>query len=478
MKSVTEILFDLIQALEQKERRYFRRQVGRMNGGIPPKYLLLFDTLSQMESFDMDALQGRLSGEGLLSNLSASATKLTRQVAKWIVEYQLPTRADLANERRLEMVNFFFERGQYELASKHCRLGFQTALNLGAPHRTNQWLRWIRRLNRKSKILLVQEVELQDLENRAQEQLVSETQLLRIYDEVFLISQSKGKVRPDPVRLSAWATKLASLGKQALSFDGELALESTRLFLARITGEEKSAWMASKAVIGIWHRFPDRIAIHSQRYIHAVSNYCNYSFEIGNEAAILAIEEKILSDPLFRQQDREVFQTVMLNISLRACFSRKRYEDGLKMLADRKQLLEKRSAQALSLLFNTALLHLFRMDYSEARRYNLQLMNLRKGQIWEEMQVAVQLMDFVLLYEMQLTENLHYRVRSFRRLSKGGQPPWVSAMVKFFERAGNYQLKSPLTQEFVDLQASFHASTGQDRDGYGGFRHWIAQKLD
>lgn len=478
MKLVSETLFDLIQSLEQKERRYFRRQVTRMNGGVPPKYLLLFDSLSQMEPFDLETLQQELSGEGILSNLSASATKLTKQVAKWIIEYQLPGRADLANERRLEMVNLFFERGQFYLAGKQCHPGLQTAQKLGDPHRTNQWLRWIRRLNRKIKAPLVPEEKLQALENEAHEQVISETHLLRIYDQVFLISDSKGKLDQGSLETSQWEAQLAKLGRQALSFDGELALESIRLYLARITGETASAWLASKAVIEIWHRFPERIAIHTQRYIRAVSNYCNYSAEIGNEAAILEIEERILRTPLFRQQDREILQTVLLNISLRASFAKRQYDEGLILLNKRKGLLEKRSAQAMSLLFNTALLHLYRKDHSRARRNNLQLMNLKKGRIQAEMYVAVLLLDSVLLYEIQLMDILHHRVRSLRRHLKGDQPEWIAALVKFLERAGDYRLRTPLSQEFIDLKSSFRSSGGQELVGHGGFMLWIEQKIE
>ena len=82
MKTVSDDLFRLIKSLTKSEKGYFKKFAAKNTAGSKQNYLVLFDAIDDMETYDEDLLRKKLKNEQFLKQLAVYKVYLFNLILK------------------------------------------------------------------------------------------------------------------------------------------------------------------------------------------------------------------------------------------------------------------------------------------------------------------------------------------------------------------------------------------------------------
>lgn len=124
-------LFELIHSMSKAEKRHFKISAERHSIGGQNNYIILFDVLEEMKSYDQKLLTDRLEERGISTrHLASDKTYLYQHLLKDLSAHHASKTASLRIKEQLHQVEILYDRGLYT----HCLSLMRNAKSLATKY--------------------------------------------------------------------------------------------------------------------------------------------------------------------------------------------------------------------------------------------------------------------------------------------------------------------------------------------------------
>jgi hypothetical protein len=131
MKTVSDDLFRLIKALNKSEKGYFKKFAAKSSSGSKQNYIVLFDAIERMDSYDEDLLRKMLAGEPILKQLPVYKVYLFNLILKSLNQYgAFETSSDRIRDH-LENSKTLSSKALFKEAMKQLKKAKEIAVKFG-----------------------------------------------------------------------------------------------------------------------------------------------------------------------------------------------------------------------------------------------------------------------------------------------------------------------------------------------------------
>lgn len=279
-----QTLFDLIQAMDAKERRYFRLSTRSMGQHAEKKYLLIYEFLLQQKSWSEEALRLAFPEEAFLKQLNVVCNYLYEKLLAALRGYDADKHYALEFSQRIDEVTLLFERRLTDQCLHRVQLAQRFAERLDLPHYQYQLLQWEIRLLRlrgsKGNWVRMQAA-LQEgealLAVMAQEHVIQ-----GLYSRLFpVLGWSPANIPVDVTALVAEveAHPLMQETPQGLSFDAALNYHGIHAFLAQFHADKMGFARANAEKRACWERNKARRSYEETRYFKTLIGFVESAIE-------------------------------------------------------------------------------------------------------------------------------------------------------------------------------------------------------
>lgn len=131
MKTVSDDLFRLIKALNKSEKGYFKKFAAKNAAGSKANYIVLFDAIEKMESYDEDLLRKELTGEPILKQLAVYKVYLFNLILKSMNQYGAFESSASRIREHLENSKTLSAKALFREAMKQLKKAKEIALKFG-----------------------------------------------------------------------------------------------------------------------------------------------------------------------------------------------------------------------------------------------------------------------------------------------------------------------------------------------------------
>lgn len=120
MNQPSNDLFDIIQKLTPQEKIFFKAYfVKKKDENHKPSFLILFDALNELETYDQQKLKTLLDKKGFNANFFKIQTYLTETILKGLVEYYSENDKEIRIVTRLQQAKILLNKNLYHIAKKY-----------------------------------------------------------------------------------------------------------------------------------------------------------------------------------------------------------------------------------------------------------------------------------------------------------------------------------------------------------------------
>lgn len=116
-----DLTFDLVKSLSMNEKRYFR--VSAASAGESKNYLLVFDALDKMETYDAKKLAQQLKG----LNVSYEKNYLRKQILRSLRSFHAESGIEIILLQKLTDIQILYQKKQYKLCLAEIERGIPLA---------------------------------------------------------------------------------------------------------------------------------------------------------------------------------------------------------------------------------------------------------------------------------------------------------------------------------------------------------------
>jgi|GEM_PF-5255865 len=127
-----DTLYELIQSLTKSEKRYFKLMHGGEHEGERSRYLLLFDTLVEMQTYDPEQIQSVMEWDNFKSSYSMAKRYLNDKILKSLRDFERKDTETKRVKEQVRQVETLFRRGLLEQAGKKVRKAKRSAYRIEA----------------------------------------------------------------------------------------------------------------------------------------------------------------------------------------------------------------------------------------------------------------------------------------------------------------------------------------------------------
>lgn len=114
-------LFTLIKSLSKPEKRYFRIFTSGSGSGAKTNYLLLFDAMDKLESYDEDLLKQKFKKKAFVHRFSLTKNRLYSTILRSLDAYYSKSSIDAELRRLLHSVELLYKKSLYDQSYKMLR---------------------------------------------------------------------------------------------------------------------------------------------------------------------------------------------------------------------------------------------------------------------------------------------------------------------------------------------------------------------
>jgi hypothetical protein len=479
-------LFELIHAMDAKERRYFKLSTRHMGRTAEKKYLLIYDFLLQQPSWSEAALRAAFAQEAFVKQLHVACAYLQEKLVAALRGYDEDRLFNLEVSRRLDGVAVLFERRLYGQCLGRVRLALRYAQRMDLPHFHLQLLHWEIRIlrlhgSRENWVRMVAAM----AESEALTAVIAQENMLHTcYSRLYAVLAWPTKALPlDRAQVIRTVTDDPALrcDPAALPFDAALVFHSIRAYLAFEQGDEIGYAQVNAEKRACWERNAARMRTEESRYFRALVGFVESAIEVQRYAeagdAIQRMERLCRRNKLLAKTQH----LLLLHLKLRYHLNLRDFTKALESIRAFRDVLEMRKAAVPPPHFdeactNAALVNFICGDWVGCLEWlalaapHAQKKGARVGIV--QVTGAMRLMAFYAAGQLEAFEKA---LRAWQR-----QAETSLASDVLFQGFGNLikarteaQERSTLTQLLADLQQFSDVLETREL-----IRHWIQSRLE
>jgi hypothetical protein len=452
-------LSDLIASMTSAERQYFRKYAATHALGGGNHYLSLFENLA--------------AGRKSRGAVAASAGHYLQTILlRSLRSFHAQASAGMELRGLLDTLELIFEKRQLKLAARQIERGLQLAAELGEPAMTLALCKWQRRLLRRNANALQPQdmARLQQQEELALNQYLQEIKAIQLHDANFAATH-KGA---EKTSLEAWE------GIEMASFDGALALETTRGVVAQSQGKDVAALDHFWQNLQIWHRFPRRIQDHPRRYTAALINYLRACHALNHFEGFDKVMDSIQNLPFRDDALRLEIECKCLHLLL--VLHLNNYDltaanSTVKQLLEMRDRKDKPMVLAPDIHYSLAAYFFLAGPSRSAIRHLEALITVRRSLANPERRDAARLLELLIYIDLDDDELAATRLRSLLRVqAKLAFPPWGLPIIR--QLAALLRLQDPKRrrQHYADMQTQMDGYKGTKGLAFEELRLWLKAK--
>lgn len=123
----SDSLYKIIHALSKNEKSYFKKMSHLFTQSKDNKYVVLFDIIGAMNTFDDEALKNKLNARGFNFELSTAKTQLKQMILRSLRLYHENKKSNLVLSHYVANVQLLFAKGFISEALKEAERGLKEA---------------------------------------------------------------------------------------------------------------------------------------------------------------------------------------------------------------------------------------------------------------------------------------------------------------------------------------------------------------
>lgn len=290
----SEELFELIHALNQTEKRYFKIFAGK-NSDADNVYIRLFEAIDRQNSYDEKALREKFRDEPFVKQLHVAKNYLYKVLLRSLAAYHSKTSVNAQVLELLRTVEILFEKGFYKQCLKLINKGKALCAEYEKHILLAQLCEWEAKLHsRRSKFELIRECitrESQALE-RVQTMLRFKQKAFGLYDQVVKMGVARNRAQRKLLDRTL-RDPLLKGGDAALSNEARYYMYSIFSLHASSTGNRKKHYEYTRKILDIFERNKPLREEYPYHYIGSLNNLCNALFYLGRNKEAIAIVKKM-----------------------------------------------------------------------------------------------------------------------------------------------------------------------------------------
>jgi hypothetical protein len=409
----TEPLFDLIKALTTSEKGYFKKQSSNSS------YLLLFDQINGMKSYDEQKLIGRLKGRIRAVNLPVMKNYLYESVLRALRAYHAGRHSETVLDEMIQNLRILYDKAQYDACEKLLRKGKAMAASLELFGHHLQLLSFEYSFN---------QFKLRDSESTfGEEQRVvaavsSNNRINRVYSRLLMWVFRNERVKtPEEREEVEQILREPVLREEPLSFTfhGRNTLFGTWCLYYYLTGNSRMATTFKIKQLENYLANDGMKTANGKVFLLVLGNVLTLCYDLG---------ETELFDRYYRvmkEQHTAVSGNEMLKLEQQLSFGMlyhkmKDHRTGIRFAEENEAVILENSSRMslikyLDICFNACLFHFRDANYKRALHWLNRVLQDEKVEERQHIHCSARIIELIIHYEMENVELLESLMRSTHR---------------------------------------------------------------
>lgn len=375
MKEKEDSLFSLIRSLTKAQKRYIKvnntHVIGKKNN-----YMMLFDALDKMDSYDEEKLLNKFKDTNFIKHLPSEKNYLFELILKNMRSYNTDRTISFTLQSLLQDIYFLSEKGLHDACNKKVKKAKKLAYKYEMFTYLLELIDWERRLMKHQF--------LDDINIRVKDQMVEIGEVLdlianekaykELYDELFLTLKNDYYTISDERK-----NKLSELVQVDLLQNVELALShSAKVYFYEcwihyyeVTGEISKCLELERSLIALWDANPDLKEEKLHKYKSAIHNLATGSYAAGDFEVFHEAMSKLRSIPARSiKEEAQHFQSIYF-LELYYYLNHMEFEKAIAIAPEISESLNRYSefinaTQLLNFYYNLAVLYFMSEDMDKA----------------------------------------------------------------------------------------------------------------
>jgi hypothetical protein len=456
-------LFQLIKALSNSEKRYFKIFASRHTYAEEHNLVELFDEIDRFDEYDEEKLKKKLlkkkSNASVVKYLSAEKKALHELIMRGMRSFHGEKTVDVQLHDLMTDEIFYHGKSLYELQAKT----LYKAKKLAEEYEKFPVLLIL--LQREAKMLIERKTkDYDEVRNRVHKEerellkkIVNESELRLLRSDIFMYMRSGTNIRSATFQEILEEKSLPLLQKSekdALSFNARKHYNSAMRSYYRLKSDFIKSSEYCKNIVKLFEEHPALKEEYRIEYKIALANYlgsCHSTHRYDEFENTLHKMKSMPSKSL--DEEGEVFQDATL-YELLYYLNTGKYSEGIKAVPEIEKGIECyaikiNKASELAIYYNICVLYFIMEDWKNAQRWATKIID-QKTDSRKDLQHFARILQLIFHYETGKGEMMDYLTRSvYRYLEK------EENLLAFERIVLNYLKKLPFTLNQQELLKSF-----------------------
>ena len=499
-KNVKDHLFELIKSLSKSEKRYFKLISSRHTIGEVNNYIVLFDYIDKLDSYDEEALFEHFKGESFLNRYSITKKRLYDHILSALDAYYSSSSIDAQLFKQLHGAEILYKKSLYSHADRL----LNSARKLAAKYERTNVLLEIGRIQKKlienSGYNDVSQEQLEKIANSDNEQLTANTNYSRLWvlkSKLFTALAQQGVSRSDEERKffdAIFDEVIRSFNPKKISKDSAYLYYHILSAYYFATNQFEKCKEALQTNVALFEKNKSFLEQHPNSYFSALTNVIYVSERLGNYSESNLYLQKLKNLPHdYQLEDNEDFQIKLFSstssIELATYIKRGDFEsaEGLIPVIENGLIKygSKISAQRRAFFaYKFAGVYMGLGDFSSALKWVNSILNDNDLDDTGDIFACAHLLDLLIHLELKHDQLLPYAIKSTQRFlkSRNRMHDFEKVMLHFIGKINkssdvfeDENLWSDLHKELLGIKEDVYQSVALE---YFDFESWAKSKIN
>lgn len=490
-------LFDLIKSLNKSEKRYFKIFSSRHTIGKENNYILLFDMIESMETYDEDSIFDRFKGEAFLNKFSITKGRLYDNVLRSLDSYHSQSSIESQIFRLVHSADILYKKSLYDqclkllrsaskLAKKHDRFTLLLEIHLKK-----------KKLVENRGYMSIKEEEIDQFWEEEQQELGRIKQYFNLWhvkSKLFYQLNKNGKARNEE-ELETYKTHIDLIK----SIDTENAYFDTKYLYNHIysayyfsIGELENSYNYLHKNIELYKANKEKIADEPNIYYSVLTNAIFISSSIGKSEESQGLLKELKEFPEKYQistnedLDIKIFSSsVSLELSLnnqsndfgKSIKLATKIMEAFRLYGDKISAIRKAHIN-----FQLSIAYFAENEFNEALRWNNEILNDKHLNKSEDLYCFALILNLIIHFELQNHRLIPYALKSVKRiLNKRSnayefEKIFLKHINKLLSAKDLFEFQERLDTIYKDLVDAQTSSSGEITFEYFDFISWVESK--
>lgn len=433
-----EELHRLVQSMDDRERRLFRREAGQHLRLGKSNYLLLFEAVASMPAYDEQELAERLKSPALLRQLPSVITRLFLNLVEFIDKVEESPSIDRQLDAACSRIAILYDRGLYGSARKELKKAQALAL------RHENFLQLLRLSDLERNFFFSEhstaiEPSKDAKAFRDKEYLQSLLQQvetkLNHFEALFYTKAGKAQQAAAAALLRRLPGRSVHQAiRKAKATAADLMLLDSIGLCAQLEGDFDLAFAAYSRMDSLWVSDPSKIADNAQLYVRYITSFLNSCLMKARYVEFRNLMANLKTVHFPRQADNLLLKEALLYLELLFCLNRFDYDRGTALGPEIERVLQAQKgrisgSRVITYCFNMCSLHFMKGEYSKANRWLVQLINIPLQDYRRDVQDFAPVFQLLLFVAMKDHDLVAVRLRARHRHRGGGTPSALESAI-------------------------------------------------